>query len=201
VAALDERHRARQHQLAGRLELGLARLVGRLETLSEEELRAYHDGAYPLVAGGQRSAAVLAAGYGLARTRRPGRPTAPMDVDGALKSTGVLVTTESRSLVAPVLRARHLVADGTELVAAKQQAASYAGQLGTLDLQAAQRVGLEQGAGAGGERVIGYRKEPSGEACDWCQQTAGEVYGSPDAVPFHANDACAVAPVIEGEEA
>jgi hypothetical protein len=196
VGALDERHRDRQAELSGRLARALGTVVASWETLSEDELRAYHDRAYPLVAGGQRQAGRLAAAYGLTLTRRPGVPPTPTDVTGALRSSGVAITPEARSLVAPPLRARALVADGATLIEAKAEAAEYAGQLGSLDLQAAQRVGLEQGVGAGGARIVGYRKELTGGACEWCRETAATTYRTADAVPFHRNDGCSVAPVL-----
>jgi hypothetical protein len=199
MAELDERHRARQQELSGRLARALGLLVAGWETLDENELRAYHDHAYPLVAGGQRQAARLAAAYGLTLTRRPGVPPSPTDVAGALTSSGVEVTPESRSLVAPPRRARALVADGATLLEAKAEAAEYAGQLGSLDLQAGQRVGLEQGVAAGGARIVGYRKHPAAGACSFCRETAARTYASPDAVPFHRNDNCSVAPVLESE--
>jgi hypothetical protein len=196
VAALDERHRQQQQALAGRLADSLGALIATWETLDEDELRAYHDRAYPRVAGGQRTAARLAAAYGLALTRRPGVAPGAVDVSGALRSSGVEIDPESRSLVAPPLRARALVAEGATLLEAKAAARDYAGQLGSLDLQAAQRVGLEQGVGAGGARIGGYRKQLAGSACSWCVETAQEVYHSADAVPFHHNDGCSVAPVL-----
>jgi hypothetical protein len=110
--------------------------------------------------------------------------------------TGVAVTSESRSLVAPPLRARHLVAEGATLLEAKAEAAEYSVQLGSLDLQAAQRVGLEEGVAAGGARIVGYRKELAAGACEWCRSTSATVCDSADAVPFHRNDACSVAPVL-----
>jgi hypothetical protein len=198
MAALDERHRARQHELAGRLAQRLNFLVSTWETLSQEEVDAYHDRAYPLVAGGQRDSARLGAAYGRTLAQEAGvlpSVPGPTDIVGALVRSGVGVTPESRSLVAPPLRARALVAEGATLGEAKLAAAEYAGQLGSLDLQAAQRVGLEQGVG--GARIAGYRKQPAGGACEWCRSVAGEVYDSADAVPFHRNDACAVAPVLE----
>jgi hypothetical protein len=204
VAALDERHRIRQQRLAGRLATRLEMLVATWETLAQEEVEAYHDGAYPLVAGGQREAARLAAAYGRTLGEQalgvPSLP-GPTDIVGALLNSGVGVTPESRSLVAPPLRARSLVAEGATLAEAKLEAAEYAGQLGSLDLQAAQRVGLEQGVHAGGKRVVGYRKVLAGGACSWCREVGGErVYHSADSVPFHRNDACSVAPVLaEGE--
>jgi hypothetical protein len=196
VAALDERHRDRQQELSVRLARSLGLLVATWETLSQDELEGYVAAAYPRVAGGQRQAARLAAGYGLTLTRRPGVPTSATDLAGALRESAVEVTAESRSLVAPPLRARHLVAEGATLLEAKADAAEYAGQLSGLDLQAAQRVGLEEGVTAGGARVVGYRKQLAGGACDWCRETSATVYGSAEAVPFHRNDACSVAPVL-----
>jgi hypothetical protein len=196
VSVLDERHRDRQAQLAERLARSLTLIIATWQTLSQAEVNAYHDRAFVLTAGGQLSAARLAAGYGLTLTRRPRASPSSLDVSGALGRSGVGVTPESRSLVAPPLRARGLVAEGATLAEAKLEAAEYAGQLGSLDLQAAQRVGLEEGVAAGGARVVGYRKELAGGACEWCRETAQTTYRTADAVPFHRNDACSVAPVL-----
>jgi hypothetical protein len=193
VSALDQRHRRRQAELAQRVAARLGLYVGNLETLDETELAAYGAAAYPVVAGGQARAASLAAGYGVALARR--RPEA-IDVSGALEASGVLVAPDSRSLVAPVLRARLLVSEGQSKAAALAAAASYAHALSSNDLQAAQRVGLDEGVSAVGARVAGYQKELSPDACEWCQLTAERTYSSADSVPFHDRDACSVAPVL-----
>jgi hypothetical protein len=198
-AELDRRYRERQVALAGRVADRLGGMLGRMNTLGELELHAYVAGAYPTVAGGQQVAATGAAGYMAALVpRREAARAAPVDVAGALARSGVLVTPESRSLVAPVLRARSLVADGAELAVAIDAATSYAGALSSLDLQAAQRVGLEESARASEAEVEGWTKDAGPSACTWCHEIAENEYADPDAVPYHENDRCSVVPVLEG---
>jgi len=198
VTPLDERHRLAQRLLSAQVDRALAGLVDQLDTLSEAELAAYHDAAYPIVAGGQRQAATYGAGYGLELTRQPGVQPTALELAGALQRSGVMVTPESRSLVAPVLRTRRLVNEGATLGEAKQQAATYAAELASGDLNAAQRVGIDEGAAAGGADVAGYRKETGGDACDWCRGVADDrLYSSADSVPFHAHDRCSVSVVLD----
>jgi hypothetical protein len=196
-AIVDERHRQRQAVIARLVDTRLEALLVTMRDLGEDELVRYVDSAYPAVAGGQRVSADTAAAYAevLAGRRRARRP---LDVEGALRKSGVLVGPDTRSVVAPVLRARHLVAEGESQPAALRTAASYAGQLSAADLQAAMRVGVDEGAKASGLEVGGWRKAPGGDACDWCQTIADNVYDDADAVPFHDGDKCGVEPDLEG---
>ena len=200
-AVVDERHRARQRLIQRVTSDRLGFLLRAMQDLSEEALDRYVAGAHPTVAGGQRVAADTAAAYTgvLAGSRR--RPGArPVDVDGALERSGVLVTRETRSLVAPMLRARKLVGEGAEHAIAISTAAGYAGQLSDADLQAAMRVGVNEGAAAADLSVGGWRKAPGGDACDWCQQIADNSYDDPEAIPFHAGDRCGVEPDLDEAE-
>ena len=190
-------YRERQVALAEAVARRLGATLGSLSSLDELELRRYVVTAYPTVAGGQVAAAEGGAGYVTAivsRTPRARRNV--VDVAGALTRSGVLVTPESRSLVAPVLRARALVAEGAEHVVALEAATAYAGSLSSLDLQAAQRVGVGEGARASEATVDGWEKDVGPDACNWCSAVAGQVYDDPEAVPFHDNDKCSVIPAI-----
>jgi hypothetical protein len=195
VIALDELHRARQSAIRQTIGNALTGLLYALPDLSQESIDAYVGRALPTVHGGQQIAADAAAAYALALGG--GRPARAANVDRALAASGVLVTSESRSIVAPMLRARGLAADGLAQAEAMQGAASYARELSSNDLQAAMRVGVGEGAASAGYAVRGWRKSLSGDACDWCQQIANTVYRDPDAVPFHAGDRCDVEPVLD----
>lgn len=196
------RNRSGQRQLANDVAATLSQTLARLPDLSDESLDHYVKRAYPVLVGGQRASANLAAAYSvaLARLERPRAPTSSeVDLVAAMRSADVLVTPESRSLPAPVLRARALVADGQTRAQGLTAASSYAGALASNDLQAAQRVGLQEGAATMSLGVVGYRKDLDADACEWCAEVANEVYGNADAVPFHDRDRCAVSPVLEGE--
>lgn len=204
---LDEQHRVRQRAIQAGVGASLGALLGAMETLDEQELADYVDGAYPIVAGGQQETAETAVGYigviAVARARARGRrytPHRPPDPAAALTRTGVAVTPDSRSLVAPVLRARALVDDGQALSAAIEAASSYAAGLSSNDLQAAQRVGLTEGADASGLKVHGWRKGLGPAACSWCQAIADKVYALADSIPFHDNDRCGVEPELDDSE-
>jgi hypothetical protein len=198
-AVVDERHRLRQQAIqrtvAARLELALRGMTD----LSEAELAAYVDLAYPTVAGGQTVAADTAASYigVLAGPRMNGHRRRQADVAKALLRAGVLVQPDSRTLVAPVLRARNLVAEGEETAPALRAAASYAASLASNDLQASSRVGLAEGAAAAELDVNGWTKDLSSDACTWCQQIASGSYGTPDDVPYHDNERCGVTPDLD----
>lgn len=196
--AVDRRHRERQAALVDGVAGRLDRLVRSSPDLEQPTIDRYVRAAYPAVAAGQYAAAGLGAGYlAVLVPRTPRTARRPVDVDGALARSGVLVTPESRSLVAPMLRARALTADGLELGAALETAGNYAGTLSSYDLQAAQRVGLDAGAAAVDAKVEGWQKDPGPGACSWCVALAAEVYADPDAVPFHDFDKCGVVPAID----
>lgn len=193
-AALSERHHVRQRAIATVVYERLGAILRSLTDLSEESLARYQQEAYPTVRGGQRVAADTAAAY---TSMLGGRAVRPVNVDGALLASGALIEPDARSLVAPVLRARSLVAEGAVMAAAVVTAGGYAAGLASGDLQTAVRVGAEEGAGASGLRVRGWTKALSGDACSWCQTVAADTYRSADSVPFHQNDNCTVEPVLD----
>lgn len=204
---LDAAHVGRQRALQNAVAASLRVLLAGMPDLDEPALAEYVDGAYPLVAGGQREAADTAAGYigalavGRARAlEQPYRPARVLDVFGALTKSGVLVQPDSRSLVAPVLRARAVVAEGELEAVALEQASSYAAGLSSNDLQAAQRVGLGEGSTASGLHPSGWAKTPAGSACKWCRSIADNVYRHPDEVPFHDHDRCGVGPALDDSD-
>lgn len=164
------------------------------DPLSQAGFDAYNVASAKLVAGSQRRSAQLSIAY-LGVLLPAKRVTSPQR---AIRD--VVVDRSSPVTRSPMLRIRGLVADGAELVAALASAQAYAASLSTNDLAVAERAGLTEAADASGERIVGWRKELSDSACDWCNEVADGVYSDADSVPFHANDACSVAPVIEGEE-
>jgi len=203
-SVLDELHRRRQQGIQRAVGAGLGVLLRAMPSLDEESLAFYVDGAYPIVAGGQTTAGETAAGYigviAAARARareQRHRLRRPPDVLAALTRSGVLVQPDSRSLVAPVLRARALEADGMAAPAALEAASSYADALASNAMQAAQRVGLGEGAAANGLEVDGWRKQLGPGACSWCNAIANGVYADPDAVPYHDNERCGVEPELD----
>jgi len=201
---LDAQHLARQQAIQAGVARGLRVLLVAMPDLSQPALDAYVDGAFPVVAGGQRAAGDTGAAYmrviAAARARARGRrlrPVRPGDVEAALLKAGVLVQPDSRSLVAPVLRARALEAEGQAMPFAIDQASSYAAALSSNDVQAAQRVGLSEGASSAGLTVHGWRKSVAGDACSWCNAIADAVYDDPEAIPFHEWDKCGVEPALD----
>lgn len=192
VSRYVAQHRDAQGRLldvvAGRLALEL----GRLPDLSDDARDAYVAAAVPLVAAGQRRSATLAAG--LARAIAPKRDEGP-PLELALDD--VTVTAETAWLTSPIIVARRELGDGASWAAAIALAASKARGYTAGDLAVASRHGLELGARSSGARVRGYRKVLAGGACAWCRDVSSGVYGSASSVPFHAHDACSVAPVFD----
>jgi hypothetical protein len=198
MAALDHRHRRAQQRLAETLQAGLmGAMLALPEPDSDASRAAYAAFAVRLVGGAQRRSADLAIGY-LARLSPP--PVgAPASVARALE--GVIVHPESPVATSPILRLLARLAEGDEEPDARRAAGSYAGGLGSGDVQAAERGGLSEGARAGGRRVRGWRKELGPGACGWCIEIAagGGRYRAPETVPFHERDHCGVAPVFDDQ--
>jgi hypothetical protein len=197
VAAADRAHRRAQTRLADQLQAALAALIGALpEPRAQTAMELYNRQAVRLVGGGQRRAAQLALAYvGRLVAADPGK--APASVGRALAE--VAIDGESPVARSPVLRLWSLIDAGERVDQAREAAGSYAGALATGDLQAAERAALAEGARAGEREPIGWTKELSGDACDWCQSVAADVYRSPDEVPFHERDRCSVAPIFDRE--
>lgn len=182
----------------------LALMLAAMPDLGQPALEDYVDGAFPVVAGAQQASAETAAGYvgviAVGRARLAGRAYRPrrlVDVATALTKSGVLVTPDSRSLVAPVLRARSLAGEGLDEPVVLAQSQEYAAELASNDVQAAQRVGLDEGAHASGLEVHGWRKAVASSACSWCRAIAGNVYNHAEQIPFHDHDRCDVEPVLD----
>ena len=198
---VDLRYRVRQQALRDVVGARLAALLVTIlpDPVDQDSIVRYVNAAYPVVYGGQHAVAQNAAGYAqalAAGTTVVPRARRAVDVAGALTSSGVLVTAETRSIVAPALRVMRHVAEGATHAEALVIGGGYAGQLSAGSLQAASRVGIDEGADAAGLEVEAWRSSASGDACDWCQLIAENVYDSPDKVPFHENDKCDVVPEL-----
>jgi hypothetical protein len=191
----DRAHRRAQRQLASVVERRMRALVVGLDAPeSQSAMTAYSRAAVPLVAGAQTRSATLSLAY----MRQVATPRRTPSIERALR--GVLVTAESPVATSPVLRIWGLVEQGMTVGEAQVAAASYAWGLASGDMAVAERGGLDEGATASGERIIGWRKELSPDSCDWCQLVGAErIYSSADSVPFHERDECSVAPVFESE--
>lgn len=148
-----------------------------------------------LVGGAQRRSATFAMAY-VAQLSPPSSVLEPPSPERAL--AGVAVTTSSPVARSPVLRLLARLKEGDAEPLARQAAGSYAGELGTGDLHAATRGGLDEGARAGTRQIRGWRKELGPEPCPWCVTIAsgGGRYHRADTVPFHPRDHCSVAPVF-----
>jgi hypothetical protein len=182
------------------------RLKALIEALPEPEAQAAMDAYAPaaarVVAGGQHRSATLGMAYvGKIAPRAPAK-TAPT-VERAL--AGLLVDESSPVARSPVLRLWKRLGEGVDPAEAKREAAAYAEELGSNDLQAAERGGLQEGARASGRKVKGWRKVLSTSPCEWCRSIAGTAgssgqsgrYKQAETVPFHERDRCGVAPVFE----
>jgi hypothetical protein len=197
--AQDRRHRLAHERLSTALEHALMALLLRLpDPSSEAAFALYAAQSTRLVGGAQRRSATFAMTY-LAQLSPPAATVEPPSVDRALH--GVAVTLESPVARSPVLRLLARLKDGDDEPLARRAAGSYAGELGTGDLHAAQRGGLDEAARAGTREIRGWRKELSPEPCEWCATIAsgGGRYHRADTVPFHPRDHCGVAPVFFDE--
>lgn len=198
-ARADQQHRLAQRKLDEQVGAKLGAILRALDDpLTQAAFDAYSAAAATTVAGGQRRSAQLAFAYVGAIARVP-KPKRPPSVAKALAG-GVLVTRQSPVTRSPMLRVWGMVGAGSLVEDAIANAALYAATLASTELMVAERGGLDEAAAASGARIVGWRKELSDNACEWCQTVAGDTtYGSADSVPFHANDECSVAPVFADE--
>jgi hypothetical protein len=194
----DRKHRLAQERLADATSRKLSALIFALDDPeADDAIERYAPVAARVVSGGQHRSARFALAYlATTATRAPGK--SPPSVTRALD--GVLVDESFPVARSPILRLKKRLADGDELALARQSASSYAEELATGDLQAAERGGLDEAARASGKKIRGWRKVLSSEPCDWCRTIASDTtgrYRSAETVPFHARDHCSVAPVFE----
>lgn len=165
---------------------------------TEQAFALYERQATRLVGGAQRRSATFAIAY-LTQLSPPAPSAEPATVARALEH--VAVTSASPVARSPVLRLLARLKDGDEETLARRAAGSYAGELGTGDVHAAMRGGLDEAARAGARKIRGWRKDLSPEPCPWCVTIAsgGGRYHRADTVPFHPRDHCSVAPVFADE--
>jgi hypothetical protein len=194
MARADRAHRAAQTKLRDATSERLASMLFALpEPRAQKSFDAYNAAAAKLVGGSQRRSAQLSIAY-VTIGQRTVRPPSP-----ARAISGVVVSRESPVTRSPMLRLWHEIDKGIETAIALQLAAGVAQRLASGDLQVAERAGLEEGAQSTGQRIVGWTKELSDDACPWCIEVAEGRYSSADAVPFHENDKCSVTPIFEGE--
>jgi len=170
-------------------------LVLGLADVDDETALRYAASHARLVHAGQLVEVRLASAYAASIW---GAATAAVPPSAQTALDGVLVTAETPTATSPILRVRHLLAEGQQLAQALDTASGYAANLATADLQAAKRVALDTAATTHRRSAVRWLKLPSGDACDWCQLVAGQTYAAADSVPFHAGCTCGVAP-DEGE--
>jgi len=195
----DRRHRFVQERLSTALEAALMAVLLRLpEPSSDAAFGLYERHALRLVGGAQRRSASFAMAY-VAGLSPPSPLTDPPSTERALAA--VAVDAGSPVARSPVLRLLARLADGDDELVARRAAGSYAGELGSGDLHAAERGGLDEAARAGTRRIVGWRKELSPNPCPWCVTIAsgGGRYRRADTVPFHPRDRCSVAAVFADE--
>lgn len=203
-ARTDAQHRIAQNRLDAQVGRQLGAILQAIpDPLTQAAFDTYAVAAAKTVAGGQRRSAELSFAYVGQLAKRPTaaatKPTRAPVVARALK--GVLVTRDSPVARSPMLRIWGMAATGSPLESAIANAAAYAATLASNDLAVAERGGLDEAAAASGERIVGWRKDPDGDACDWCYAVAGDtLYGAAESVPFHANDRCGISPVFADEE-
>ena len=189
-----------QERLSDALQAALMGLLLRLpEPSSDEAFESYARQALRLVGGAQHRSARFAMAY--VAQLSPPVPTRPLPTtQRALGTTAV--TPASPVARSPVLRLLARLKEGEEELLARRSAGSYAGELGSGDLHAAERAGLDEAADVGSRRIVGWRKELSTDPCPWCVTIAsgGGRYRRAETVPFHARDRCGVAPVFANQE-
>ena len=195
---LHSRHRELQAQNAKDVAGKLGAALRSLPNLSDESRDIYVSRSVPIVAGGQRRAASLAAAYvRFLAGAREGSPALELGRRG--------VTAESGWVASPVARGRAKLAADLPWSAAIDAASTYAAGLASCDLQVAVRFGADAGAKSVDAEIIGWRMELSPSACDWCQMVSGEAadnpraYHDPDGLPFHEHCQCAPAPIFADE--
>jgi hypothetical protein len=190
VPPADGLHRRAQQALQQQVMAAVHGLITAITLDRTQTVRDAYAAAHShLVAAGEYQAALLAVTY--VGAYAPPRLTP--DLPTAL--AGTLMTPDHPGAIVGLLRLWTLLDQGTPEPQARTEAGSFTANLTGGDMQAAQRVGLDEGARIA-ERRLRWRKDPAPGACDWCRMIAsgGARYHSASSVPFHQSDRCAVVP-------
>lgn len=186
MSRADQLHLQAQLRLRRVTGAAVAGVLAAITLDRSEEIRdEYQTTTVRIVRGGQLAAAGLAAAYIAAYVP----PVRSVDLRHALRGT-LLDADDGRSLVG-LVRMWSLLDDGVPPLDARMAAGSIARNLAEGDLQAACRVGLDEGAHAA-ERTARWAKLPAPGACEWCQEIAnqGYRYRSAESIPFHSHGPC-----------
>lgn len=158
-------------------------------SLSDEAADAAVAEVVPLVRGAQRSAAAITANY---VTRVTG-------LEMGAPQVGELIPTADWNR-SPMIQARRLVGEGTDVAAALDLAARRAAQVHSGDvLRARADAGTALSSGVEELRPIRWAKAPSPLACDWCRLVATKLYYRPDGLPAHLHCRCGLNAVTPAE--
>jgi hypothetical protein len=165
----------------------LSRLYMAAAPVEEDEWTAT---ATPVVQGMQEAVIGLAAGYTAAQLELflPDRRISPaLDV-----ADRVLVDRSTSWLSSPVLRERKLLADGLDPIAARRQAAGYAGDLFVAEARVTERAAATATYQQHWKtrQPLKYKRIVESGACGWCRVVADRLYSADDSGKWHKHCRC-----------
>lgn len=163
---------------------------------ADDDLSAFVRHAVPVVAGAQRTAVDLMAGYLTAVATMVLRDRTVIAIPPAavleqLRGGIPLAEVYAR----PVITMRTALANGSSLDDARAAGRARATSAANTDVVLANRQAVATGT-ASDDRIHGYRRVLTGTSCELCAVASEDTYGSGDLMPIHNHCDCGVAPII-----
>lgn len=189
VATLTERY---QQQLAA-LRAAVARAVAAawdgLTDYRDDKVGQFVAQVVPVVEGGQARSVALTDAYLALRTARDpwGLTLAGLDLRAGTPLTEVYRR--------PFVSTWTALSRGAAIVDAVSAGRSRASSSAEMDVALATRASAAEAMRRDG-RVVGYRRVPSGGACDLCLLASQQQYSVEDLMPLHNRCGCTVEPII-----
>jgi hypothetical protein len=163
-----------------------------LGSYDEADVAPFVERVVPVVVAAQRRAAALTVVY---LARRLGTPPARVDLTTFTGPGARNGTPPADVYRRPFVTVWAALANGTPWSRAVDAGGARARSAATTDVQLAFRESAREVMGRD-DRIVGYERVPSGDACDLCDLASTQRYHTGDLMPIHNNCGCDVEPIF-----
>lgn len=193
VTLLRERHQRATRLLRDRIAAHVQRVWLNQTSWRDADVDRFVALVVPVVEAGKRTVAQLTDNY-LRQVEQEVLGTLPKPKaipDDVLDTRKGITTAESYKRVGVATWAK--LAQGATLPVAVTAGAAFARSLVNTDVELAE-THTAQYVLSTNDQVVGFRRVPSPDACQFCQDAADQVYGTEDLMPIHADCGCGIEP-------
>ena len=185
---IADAHIEGQRRIRSALERAVADAWTNLGTWDEEDVDRWLLTVLPLVAAAQRTGAALTNAFLAAVVGRSPIGLPLDDLTGAAVRNGAPPREVYRR---PFVTYWTALKDGADWADAHTAGRARASSTAAMDVQLSMRATL-RAVGERDDNILGYRRVPDGDACEFCKLIAGQRYTVSDLMPVHNRCGCGV---------